>query len=93
LQVQATVQQFLDSSISKTINVPEDISTKHLSDIIFEFIHGLKGITIYRTNSRGEEPLTPIKIKDEDHLKKLLKKANENGSNSIDACKSGSCEL
>lgn len=93
LQVQATVQQFLDSSISKTINVPEDINVKHLSDIIFEFIHSLKGITIYRTNSRGEEPLKPIKIKDENHLRALLKKANENGSNSIDACRNGSCEL
>jgi len=93
LQVQATVQQFLDSSISKTINVPEKISTKHLSDIVFEFILGLKGVTIYRTNSRGQEPLIPIKIKDDSHMQRLLKKANENGSNSIDTCKSGSCEL
>jgi len=92
LNVQATIQRFIDSSISKTINVPEDITTAKLSDIMLEFVGDLKGVTIYRQNSRGVEPLKLIDIKNERELEKIMAEANA-ASQSVDACKSGSCEL
>ena len=51
LVMQSTVQQFIDSSISKTINVPEDTSFEVFKDIYMQaFELGCKGCTTYRPN-------------------------------------------
>jgi len=92
LNVQATIQRFIDSSISKTINVPEDVQEDKLSSIILEFIGDLKGVTVYRQNSRGVEPLRLIDISDSKKLEKIMKEA-KTGVDSVDNCKSGKCDL
>ncbi|MFZ2467017.1 MAG: adenosylcobalamin-dependent ribonucleoside-diphosphate reductase [Parvibaculum sedimenti] len=49
LAVQAAAQDYIDSSISKTINVPEDISFEDFKDIYTHaYEMGLKGCTTYR---------------------------------------------
>ena len=49
LAVQAAMQDYIDSSISKTINVPEDISFEAFKDIYTQaYEQGLKGCTTYR---------------------------------------------
>jgi ribonucleoside-diphosphate reductase alpha chain len=49
LAVQAVCQKHIDSSISKTINVPEDISFEAFKNIYTDaFEKGLKGCTTYR---------------------------------------------
>ena len=51
LVMQAAVQKHIDSSISKTINCPEDISFDNFKDIYMEaYDLGLKGCTTYRPN-------------------------------------------
>ncbi|MCK5546461.1 MAG: ribonucleoside reductase, partial [Rhodospirillaceae bacterium] len=51
LVMQAAVQKYVDSSISKTINVPEEISFDNFKDIYMEaYDLGLKGCTTYRPN-------------------------------------------
>lgn len=51
LVMQAAVQKFIDSSISKTINVPEDISFDDFKDVYREAYElGCKGCTTYRPN-------------------------------------------
>ena len=51
LRVQAVVQHHVDSSISKTINCPEDIAFDDFKDIYREaYALGLKGCTTYRPN-------------------------------------------
>ncbi|MBL4907309.1 MAG: adenosylcobalamin-dependent ribonucleoside-diphosphate reductase [Sneathiella sp.] len=51
VRMQATVQDFIDSSISKTINCPEDISFEKFKDIYFKaYDQGCKGCTTYRPN-------------------------------------------
>ncbi|MDH5750384.1 MAG: adenosylcobalamin-dependent ribonucleoside-diphosphate reductase [Rhodospirillales bacterium] len=51
LVMQATVQEFIDSSISKTINCPEDIAFDVFKDIYLEAYElGCKGCTTYRPN-------------------------------------------
>jgi ribonucleoside-diphosphate reductase alpha chain len=51
LVMQSTVQQFIDSSISKTINVPEDTSFEVFKDIYMQAYElGCKGCTTYRPN-------------------------------------------
>jgi ribonucleoside-diphosphate reductase alpha chain len=52
LTMQAAAQALVDSSISKTVNCPEDISFDAFADIYVEGYHlGLKGLTTYRPNA------------------------------------------
>lgn len=52
LTMQATAQALVDSSISKTVNCPEDISFEAFADIYVEGYHlGCKGLTTYRPNA------------------------------------------
>jgi ribonucleoside-diphosphate reductase alpha chain len=52
LTMQAAAQALIDSSISKTVNCPEDISFEAFSDIYVEGYHlGCKGLTTYRPNA------------------------------------------
>ena len=52
LTMQAAAQALIDSSISKTVNCPEDISFEAFADIYVEGYHlGCKGLTTYRPNA------------------------------------------
>lgn len=52
LTMQAAAQALVDSSISKTVNCPEDIAFDHFADIYVEGYHlGCKGLTTYRPNA------------------------------------------
>ncbi len=51
VKMQAVVQEFIDSSISKTINCPEDINFENFKDIYLQaYEQGCKGCTTYRPN-------------------------------------------
>ncbi len=51
LTMQAAAQAFIDSSISKTVNCPEDIGFDEFADIYIDGSHlGCKGMTTYRPN-------------------------------------------
>ncbi|PCD76247.1 adenosylcobalamin-dependent ribonucleoside-diphosphate reductase [Pseudothioclava arenosa] len=51
VRMQAAAQKWIDSSISKTINCPEDISFDAFKDVYMEaFETGCKGCTTYRPN-------------------------------------------
>ncbi|MEK9672705.1 MAG: adenosylcobalamin-dependent ribonucleoside-diphosphate reductase [Rhodospirillaceae bacterium] len=51
LVMQAAVQKYIDSSISKTINVPESISFEDFKDVYMQaYDLGCKGCTTYRPN-------------------------------------------
>ena len=63
-----------------------------MSDIILDFISDLKGVTVYRQNSRGLEPLQMIDISCKLELGKIMKKANAS-VDSVDGCRSGKCDL
>jgi len=53
IKVQAAVQEFTDSSISSTINLPEDATVDEIEQIYIEaWKSGLKGITIFRDNCK-----------------------------------------
>ena len=52
MRMVAAVTPFVDSAISKTVNVPEDYPFDDFKDLYFEaWKSGLKGITTYRPNS------------------------------------------
>jgi len=58
IRVQAAIQKWVDSSISKTANCPADFTieeTKELYELAFDL--GCKGVTIYRDGSRDTQVL------------------------------------
>ena len=53
IDIQAAFQEWVMSSISKTINMPESITPKEIGNcIIRAYQKRCKGLTVYRTNSR-----------------------------------------
>ncbi|TYP73729.1 ribonucleoside-diphosphate reductase alpha chain [Paenibacillus methanolicus] len=66
IRVQAAIQRWVDSSISKTANCPNDFTvdeTKRLYELAFEL--GCKGVTIYRDGSRDVQVLSTKKDEDD----------------------------
>ncbi|MDQ0059325.1 adenosylcobalamin-dependent ribonucleoside-diphosphate reductase [Paenibacillus harenae] len=65
IRVQAAIQRWVDSSISKTANCPADFTveeTARLYELAFEL--GCKGVTIYRDGSRDVQVLSTKKEED-----------------------------
>jgi ribonucleoside-diphosphate reductase alpha chain len=51
--MQGVIQKYVDSSISSTVNLAEDVSVETVADIYMTaYKAGLKGITVYREGSR-----------------------------------------
>lgn len=58
VDMQAAWQEYVDASISKTINLPKEFSEEKVGKIIFYgWEKGLKGMTMYREGSRVSEPI------------------------------------
>jgi ribonucleoside-diphosphate reductase alpha chain len=92
LAVQATIQKYIDSAISKTTNLPNDYPVEELSDLILDQAPYVKGFTIYRQGSKGNEPLEPIDITDDNKLHYAMAQAGVS-VDAIEACRGGICEI
>jgi ribonucleoside-diphosphate reductase alpha chain len=68
VKMQSVIQKYIDSSISSTVNLAEDITVDTIADIYMKaYKTGLKGITVYREGSREG-----ILITDKPEKKKTL---------------------
>jgi len=78
VDIQAAAQKWIDSSISKTANVPTDYDFKEFEDI-YEYAYdmGLKGCTTFRFNP---EVFQGVLVKEEDLEKTLYQFTLEDGS-------------
>jgi ribonucleoside-diphosphate reductase alpha chain len=60
---QAWVQGYVDHAISSTINMPYPITdeeeARDFSEMLYEYLPRLRGITVYPDGARGGQPLTP----------------------------------
>jgi len=66
IKMQATFQKWIDSGISKTINLPNNATKEDVyNSIILAWKLGCKGTTLYRTGSREKEVLVIDKPKEE----------------------------
>jgi ribonucleoside-diphosphate reductase alpha chain len=62
IKLQATVQKYIDQSISNTVNLPMDCKEEDIAYYYFEaWKQGIKGITVYREGSREGVLLTEKK--------------------------------
>lgn len=61
-QMQKVAQMHVDNSLSKTINLPREFSDGNLAKVWLEYLPYLKGTTVYKAGSRGDEPLEAIPI-------------------------------
>lgn len=63
IKFQADVQDYVDQSISSTINLPpykEDVDVGKFANLIASYAHRLRGMTMYPDGSRGGQPLSSI---------------------------------
>ena len=78
VDVQAAAQHWVDSSISKTINVPTDIPYENFKDIYsYAYSKGLKGCTTFRFNP---EAFQGVLVKDKDLANTLYQFTLEDGA-------------
>ncbi|MFY9179847.1 MAG: adenosylcobalamin-dependent ribonucleoside-diphosphate reductase, partial [Venatoribacter sp.] len=77
VDVQAAAQKWIDSSISKTANVPTDYPYEQFKDIyLYAYKQGLKGCTTFRFNP---EAFQGVLVKEEDLANTTYRFTLENG--------------
>ncbi len=65
--IQAEIQKYVDSSISKTVNLPKDATVQDVARVyMLAWKNGLKGCTVYRDESRSEQVLYAKKAVEDD---------------------------
>lgn len=88
LRIQEAAQRYIDSAISKTINLPNDFKQGELSDLMLKYIPGLKGVTIYKEGAKEDQPLTPL---DQSAYEKRATDAEDIGK--LAGCTADKCDL
>jgi ribonucleoside-diphosphate reductase alpha chain len=86
IRVQATVQKYIDSCISKTINLPSTSEPKDFSQFALDYAPYIKGLTVYRAGAKGEEPLSEIALTEENIAKYMREEDHEEGIETGEAC-------
>ncbi len=62
LKMMAAVQPFISGAISKTVNLPQDITKEEINDVFMEgWKLGLKAVALYRDGSKTIQPLSTKK--------------------------------
>ncbi len=80
IRIQAGMQGFINSGISKTVNLPHKATVDEVMEIVkLAWKSGLKGITVYRNGSREKQVLNINGLTEDDALQS--------------SCISGVCEL
>ena len=90
IRVQAAIQRWVDSSISKTANCPADFTveeTKRLYELAFDL--GCKGVTIYRDGSRDVQVLQTEKKEDKDAAPKNEATGAEDAATAVNSGSAG----
>jgi len=90
LSFQANIQEYVDMSISSTINLPQWGSENNNEDLIEPFAvtlakyaHRLRGFTCFPDGCRGGQPLTPVPYEE---AKKKLGEEFEDNIQTHDVC-------
>jgi ribonucleoside-diphosphate reductase alpha chain len=67
VRMMAAVQPFISGALSKTVNLPEDVTVEDVEDVYIESWRlGLKAVALYRDNCKVGQPLATQKKADAD---------------------------
>tara|TARA_B100000575_G_scaffold31760_1_gene21408 strand:- start:40688 stop:42382 length:1695 start_codon:yes stop_codon:yes gene_type:complete len=87
IRFQADVQDYVDHSISSTINLPawgselnNPDKVEHFAETLASYAHRLRGFTCYPDGSRGGQPLTSVPYEE------AVKQVGEEFVEAIDVC-------
>lgn len=73
VNVQSAWQQYIDASISSTVNLPEETTVEEIEDLYFyAWEQGLKGITVFRDNCKRVGILTKEEPKEKREEQSVL---------------------
>ena len=73
IEVQSYLQQWIDASISSTVNLPEETTVEEVFDLyMYAWECGLKGVTIWRDNCNRQGILTTKKEEKSEETEKNL---------------------
>ena len=91
LDVQLTIQKYIDNSVSKTIILPNKTTSSGLSKLLLEYVCDLKGITVYRDGSREKQIYYKLSDKE---IKTYIEEEEIQEQEIIDVnCEDGTCEI
>lgn len=98
IKMQASIQKYIDMNLSKTCNLPENITYSDIEESLYNYASSVKGFTIYRSGSRGKEPLKAVSIEglSREEIDMILNKSVDYGveesSPSMCSITKGTCE-
>jgi ribonucleoside-diphosphate reductase alpha chain len=91
LRMQTICQKHIDNAVSKTINVPNDYPVETFGEMMLKYGPQLKGTTVYRSGSRGNEPLKPMTA--QEAIDYLINQDDTMIGTAMSDCPSGICEI
>lgn len=99
IKLQADVQDYVDMSISSTINLPsvdnQSFNAREFAETLARYSSRLRGFTCYPDGARGGQPITKVDYKDA--IDKLGEEFEEGGLEYNDICliggKGGTCGI
>ncbi len=90
LRMQIIVQKHIDNAVSKTINLPQDYPVEKYGKLLLKYAPMCKGTTVYRSGSRGNEPLVPLTVAE---AQEYLQSQGILIGSAMSDCMSGICEV
>jgi ribonucleoside-diphosphate reductase alpha chain len=92
IAMQAVLQKYIDTSISKTVNCPSSYTEEDVAEVYF-LAHrmGLKGTTIYRDGSRDEQILSNIDTENEAPQEQEIEVTEPKAKGKYDNWECGAC--
>jgi len=91
LRMQVICQKHIDNAVSKTINVPNDYPVETFGEMMLKYGPQLKGTTVYRSGSRGNEPLKPMTA--QEAIDYLITQDDTMIGTAMSDCPSGICDI
>lgn len=92
VKMQAAFQQFTDNAVSKTVNFIESATREDIKKTyILAYKNNLKGITVYRNNSRQFQPMNLEKAKKTIEMKPIEPSEDYNPTGEIKTVKCPEC--
>ena len=94
IKMQAVVQSYIDSAVSKTCNLPHNYkATEEVKKQLADYANEMKGFTFYRAGSRDQEPLQAVNWKKIDLDKLIASGTFQEEGGAVTDCVGGVCEL